>query len=162
MCFLRLLLTAAPTVGFAGSYSVCKSRDTMLPLGFPCAAVNQLLLPLAPLSQVGVISGADRVLTQGSVVPFVFVRGRGIIAQGAEKKQESLSLEKSFKITKCNHEIRRESLFFPSLHTSAFKRLISVMGRVWVCDSSSWHKSIEYLFELDGFGVTGRGVYGVS
>lgn len=31
----------------------------VLQLGFLCAAVNQLLLPLAPLSQAGVISGAD-------------------------------------------------------------------------------------------------------
>lgn len=61
-----LSLTAVPTsVGLLGSYSsvlwrmVCESLAMLLPVNFPCQAVNRLLLPFAPLSQVEVISGAD-------------------------------------------------------------------------------------------------------
>lgn len=146
---------AAPscsTAGSAGSCSRWKSRDTEL--------VDQLLLPLVPLSQVGVLYlrlSLEQIWSaQGSLAPFVFVRGNGIITQGAEQNHKSFSSEKSFKITRYNHEILRESLFFPSLHTSAFQCLIPEMGRVWMCDSSSWHRSMEYLSELDGFGVTGQ------
>lgn len=107
-------------------------------LGFPRGAVISSCI--APLSQVGVLSPEQIWSAQRSVAPFVFVRGNGIISRrfptGQSKIIESFSLEKSFKI-KCKHEILRESLFFPSLHTSAFKCLIPIMGRVWMCDSSS-------------------------
>ena len=60
-----LLLTAVLTsIGLLGSYSsvlwriVCKSLGVLLLVNFPCEAVNHLLLPLAPLSQVDVVSGA--------------------------------------------------------------------------------------------------------
>lgn len=62
MCFDTQLLAAVLTsLGLPGprTVDICRSLAVLLPDNFPCSAVNHLLVPLAPLSQVEVISVAD-------------------------------------------------------------------------------------------------------